>query len=117
MLPAEQRNSLPRTAYLGNNSRVSSLIGKVVPGSVGNYTLELQTARPPLGLTVNIGRLGTPFAMTDSSENATVLLGLIGNVDEVTFTATSISGTAEFDVKKLGQDQNVLAGYLSKMHD
>ena len=115
-----------RTAYLGDNPRVSSLVSKVVAGSVGSYTLELQTARPPLGLTVNIGRPVTPSLKTDFSKDATLLLGLIGNVDEVTFaagrethtfTATSASKTAGFDVKKLGKDQQVLADYLRKTAD
>ena len=113
-----------RTAHLGDFSRVSALVNKVTPASVGSHTLALQTARPPLGLTVNLGQLVTPFATTDFSEDAALLLGLISNVDEVTFTAgretvtftaTSASKTAGFDVKRLGRDQKVLADYLSKM--
>ena len=112
-----------RTAYLGDNNRVLLLVNKTSPVTAGDFTIELQTARPPLGLTVNIVRLGKPFAPTDWSQPATLLLGLIANVeqvtftagrDTVTFTAASASTTAGFDVKQLGKDQKVLADYLGK---
>ena len=112
-----------RTAYLGDNSSVMSLINMVAPVSGGSYTMELQTAHAPLGLTVTLRRLIKPLADTDFNQPATLLLGLIGNVDVVTFaagsethtfTSTSASKTAGFDVKKLGKDQKALADYLSK---
>ena len=112
-----------RTAYLGDASRVIALVHQVAPASVGDLTMELQTAHAPLGLTVHVQRLTKPFAATDFDQAATLLLGLIANVDEVTFDAgrethtfTSASATkaAGFDVKQLGKDQKVLTDYLSK---
>ena len=72
-----------RIAYLGDFSRVALLVNEVEPTSVGSQTIELQTARPPLGLTINLGQLAEPFASIDFSESATVLIGLIANVEEV----------------------------------
>ena len=83
----------------------------------------MQTGHAPLGLTVNLRQPVKPFTEADFNKAATLLLGLIANVDVVTFaggrethtfTSTSASKTAGFDVKKLGKDQKVLADYLSK---
>ena len=112
-----------RTPYLGDNNRVFLLISGVGPVTAGGYTMELQTGHAPLGLTVNLKQPVKAFTETDFNQAATLLLGLIANVDEVTFaaggethtfTSTSASKTAGFDVKKLGKDQKVLAEYLSK---
>lgn len=115
-----------RTPYLGDNSRISALVAKVGAAPDGEFTIALHTTTVPLGLTVNLKHPVKPFRDTDFREPATLLLGLIGNADQVTFTAGSDSYTLTasaasaavgFEVKRLGQDRQALADYLGKTAD
>lgn len=115
-----------RTAYLGDNPRILALVAKVGAASDGPFTLALHTTSAPLGLTVNLKHPVKPFRDTDFREAATLLLGLIGNADQVTFTAGSDSYTLTasaasaavgFEVKRLGRDRQALADYLGRTAD
>lgn len=115
-----------RTPYVGDNSRVGALVGRVGPAPAGSYTIELHTAAAPLGLTVDLTRLDKPFPATDFHQPAALLLGLIGNADEVTFTsggdtysltAAQASRDVGFDVRRLGQDRGALEAYVRQSTD
>jgi hypothetical protein len=103
-----------------------ALVREVGPGSEGSYSLELQTARPPYAMTVAFTRLDKPFDDTDFSGRATLLLGLVANLDEVSVTSgghayslTSAGASKElgYDVKELGRDRGKLTAYLDSSRD
>jgi hypothetical protein len=115
-----------RSPYVGDNSRVASLVEALGVGGSGGYDLELQTARAPFGLTVTVQDPEKPFADTDHSGDATLLLGLVANLDEVTITAgqdafSLSTGAASqelgYDVKQLGRDRTALEHYLEQAED
>ena len=115
-----------RTPYVGDNSRVATLVRETGAAPAGSYTLTLQTEGARRGLQVNLQRWDRPFADTDFREPATLLLGLIGNAEQVTFalgshrfvlTAAAASAATGFDVKRLRQDRRLLADYLGTMDD
>jgi hypothetical protein len=115
-----------RSAYVGDNSRMVALVREVGPGPEGSYSIELQTAKPPYGMTIALTRLDKPFDDTDYSEQATLLLGLVANLDEVSLTSggrayslTSAGASKElgYDVKELGRDQGKLGAYLASARD
>ena len=67
-----------------------------------------------------------PFADTDFAEPATLLLGLVGNLEKVRFThddqeysltATQASTSVGYDVKELGRDQSTLTSFVERSHD
>jgi hypothetical protein len=110
-----------RAAYVGDNSRVMALVRALFPDPPFTYTLSLQTSAPPFALTVKIDESAKPTSHTDFSEQATLLLGLIGNVDAVavtsggtrySLTAADASKRLRYDVKELGKSKAVLAQYL-----
>jgi len=114
-----------RVAYVGDNARVTSLVDQTLAGASG-YTVELHTAAPPYALTIALEDLDEPFDDTDFSSQATLLLGLVANLDEVSVTAGqdgySLSAAAAsrdlgHDVKQLGQDQSSLVRYLERTSD
>ena len=115
-----------RSAYVGDNSRVMALVREVGPGTEGSYSIVLQTAKPPYAMTVALTRLDKPFDSTDFSGNATLLLGLVANLDKVSFTsgkhvysltAAGASKELGYDVKDLGRDQGKLSAYLDSSRD
>jgi hypothetical protein len=115
-----------RSPYVGDNSRVASLVEALDVGGSGGYDLELQTARAPFGLTVTVREPEKPFADTDHTGDATLLLGLVANLDEVTIAAGrddfSLSTDAAsqelgYDVKQLGRDRAALEHYLEQAAD
>jgi len=115
-----------RTPYVGNNSRVDALMTAVGFGSQGPYTIALQTRKSPYGATVAFQRLDKPFDDIDFSGNATLLLGLVANLDHVsvtsgthTYTLSEADASKElgYDVKDLGRDQNKLKVYLDSSQD
>ena len=115
-----------RSAYVGDNSRVIALVREVGLGSEGSYSIALQTAKPPYAMTVALTRLDKPFDSTDFSGNATLLLGLVANLDKVSvtsgnhaysLTAADASKELGYDVKELGRDQSKLAAYLDSSRD
>ena len=125
--PAARASSLfaARVAYVGDNSRVVALVGQVGPAPAGSYTLRLSTTSPR-AVRVDLRSSDKPFTNSDFREPATLLLGLIGNADQVTFafgsdtftlTAAGASSAVGFDVKRFGQDRQVLADYLTASSD
>jgi len=115
-----------RAPYVGDHSRVAALVGEVGVAREGSYSIRLQTVKLPYQLAVALKRPDKPFAVTDFSEQATLLLGLVGNLDQVSvssgesnyvLTAMAASKDLGYDVKRLGQDEKVLLGYLHKRSD
>jgi hypothetical protein len=115
-----------RSAYVGDSSRTTALVRGVGFGPSGSYHIELQTAKPPYGLTVALTRLEKPLADTDFSGNATLLLGLVANLDTVAVTSgaqayslTSAGASKDlgYDVKELGRDRSRLTAYLQASRD
>ncbi len=116
-----------RGAYVGDNSRDIALVREVGLGSEGSFRIELQTAQPPYAMTVALSsRLDKPFADTDFSGNATLLLGLVENLDKVSvtsgaqaysLTSAGASRRLGYDVKELGRDQRRLTAYLEASRD
>ena len=115
-----------RTPYAGDNSRVAALVHVLSPGPEASYSISLQTANTPYTLTIEMEHLGKPFDGTDFSEQATLLLGLVDNLDEVSVTshgqAYSLSAPAAskelgYDVKELGRDKGRLTAYVSANSD
>ena len=112
-----------RTPYVGDNSRVIKLVGELFASPGATYTLTLHTARRPYALTIKLAGLAKPFESIDFSEQETLLLGLVGNVDVVSIepasggpghvlTTAAASQVLGHDVKDLGRDQRSLAAYL-----
>ena len=115
-----------RSAYVGDNSRVAALVHEVGPGPEGSYSIVLQTAKPPYAMTVALAELDKPFDRTDFSGKATLLLGLVANLDKVSvtsgehaysLTAADASKELGYDVKDLGRDQGKLTAYLDSSRD
>jgi Domain of unknown function (DUF4825) len=115
-----------RVPYVGENSRVASLVNEIGVAGAGSYRLELHTAEPPYALTIALTDPGKPFDTVDFSGPATLLLGLVTNLDEVFITAGqsgySLSAAAAsrdlgYDVKQLGRDQPSLEQYLAQASD
>ena len=115
-----------RSAYVGDSSRMIALVGEVGLGHDGSYRLELQTEKPPYAMTVALTRLEKPFDNTDFSGNATLLLGLVANLDTVSVTSdghayslTSAGASQQlgYDVKELGRDRSRLDAYVAASHD
>lgn len=115
-----------RARYVGDSSRVAVLVREVGPAPEGSYRISLETAKPPYALTIELERLHKPFDATDFREPATLLLGLVTNLDRVSvtssghaysFTAASASKDLGYDVKELGRDQSRLTAYLDANSD
>ena len=115
-----------RTQYVGDGSRVVALVNKAGFGPQGSYRVALQTATTPYGMTVSFQRLDKPFDDVDFTEGATLLLGLVDNLDHVSVTsgehayslsAAGASTKLGYDVKDLGRDQSRLTAYLGTTDD
>ncbi len=115
-----------RIRYLGDSSRVEALVREVGPVPEGSYSIGLQTANPPYALTIEVERPHKPFDATDFSEPATLLLGLVTNLDKVSvtssghaysLTAAAASQDLGYDVKELGRDLSRLSAYLDANRD
>jgi hypothetical protein len=115
-----------RSPYVGDNSRVVALVREVGPAPEGSYRIELQTDSPPYAMTVALARLDKPFDDTDFGGSATLLLGLVANLDKVSvtsgahayrLTAADASRHLGYDVKELGRDQATLRAYLDSTRD
>jgi hypothetical protein len=115
-----------RARSLGDGPRVAGLVREVAPAPEGSYSIDLQTTKPPSTLTVDLERSGKPFDATDFSEPATLLLGLVTNLDRVTvtssghaysLTAAAASKDLGYDVKELARDQSRLTAYLDANSD
>lgn len=115
-----------RVRHLGDSSRVAALVREVGPAPEGSYSMSLHTAKPPYALTMELERLHKPFGATDFSEPATLLLGLVTNLDRVSvtssghaysLTAAKASKELGYDVKELGRDHGRLTAYLDANSD
>jgi len=115
-----------RTDFVGDNSRVADLADKAGFGPVGTYSLALQTQQSPYAMTVAFDHLDKPFDNVDFSADATLMLGLVANLDQVFVTsdehsyslrAADASRALGFDVKDLGRDRTKLAAYLNQARD
>lgn len=115
-----------RTDFVGDNSRVVELAGQAGFGPAGTYQVSLQTQQPPYAMTVAFDQLDKPFDSIDFGANATLMLGLVANLDEVfvtsddhsySLTASEASKALGFDVKELGRDKTQLAAYLDDSRD
>ncbi|WP_169925311.1 DUF4825 domain-containing protein [Sanguibacter antarcticus] len=115
-----------RTEFVGDNSRMIALTHEAGFGTVGDFTLSLQTKEEPYGLTVVLDALDTSLDTVDLSSETTLVLGLVSNLEVVSVTsgAQSYSLTADeasdalgFDVKELGTDEARLEEYLDLSDD
>ncbi len=114
-----------RTSYVGDSSKVATLVREVQPEDAGAYTIALQTTSEPYGLTIEMTEV-EDLEQTALTERATLLLGLVENLDEVsiaaaddTYTLTSADASEGlgYDVKDLGRELNVLVTYLDAESD
>ena len=124
--PRVQSLWLARTDYVGDNSRAAELAHQAGFGPAGSYRISLQTQQAPYAVTVDFDHLDKPFGQVDFSANATLLLGLVANLDTVSvtsgdhsysLTASDASTALGYDVKVLGRDKTKLATYLDLARD
>ena len=115
-----------RVRYLDDSSRVAALVREVGPAPEDSYSIALRTTKPPQALTIELERLHKPFGATDFREPATLLLGLVTDLDTVsvtssghayTLTATAASSDLGYDVKELGRERSRLTAYLDANSD
>ncbi len=115
-----------RTYFFVDNSRVAELADQAGFGPAGAYSLSLQTQQSPYAMTVAFDHLDKPFDTVDFSAVATLMLGLVANLDKVTvtsddhsysLTASDASKVLGYDVKELGRDETRLAAYLDLARD
>ncbi|MGO4597067.1 DUF4825 domain-containing protein [Terrabacter sp. 2RAF25] len=120
-----------RTDFVGDNSRVIWLTRAAGFGPDGSYTISLQTATKPYGVTITFDTptdkaTDKPFDQTDFASPSTLLLGTIGNLDAVhvkaadrSFDLTAAQATKQlgYDVKTLGRDQKKLTAYVDTLAD
>ncbi len=91
LLPSDQIQELYelRTPYVGDASSLGALLGKMKEtGLLPNvpYTMEIQSETTPYGLTVSFEDVGERMTEKELSRSGTVLLALVGNLSEVTFS-------------------------------
>lgn len=84
---------LDRTAYVGDGSKVTELIDETGFAAMGRMTVALQTDATPYGVKVSYSAIEKPFDTVDFTSQATLLLGLIGNLDRVDVTSYGSSFT------------------------
>jgi len=115
-----------RTAYVGDNSKVISLVDDAGFGSTGSYALSLWTTSKPYAVTITVTDAAKPFETIDFSAPATLLLGTVTNLDAVhitsggktySLTAGQATATLGHDVKTLGTDRAALDRYLRSLAD
>lgn len=115
-----------RTEFVGDNSRVAALADGTGLRLAGVYTLSLQTEQAPYGMTVAFDSLDESYDEVDFTSDATLMLGLVANLDIVSLTSdhrsyslttSDASEMAGFDVKELGRDESKLAEYLGLATD
>ncbi len=122
------------TDYIGDNSSVSGLMDAIGFGKYGEYTIELQTAKEPYGLTVkykgqvaqnDIAPAGDVVQPYDFQRECVMLLGMVGNLEyiEVKDVDSNIvrydTGVTKsllmYDVKQMAKDKAVLESYYLEM--
>ena len=106
-----------KTPYVGNASAVGRLIGCTEIPQLGGYTLSLQTGAEPYGCTVEFQTvMGTESRVDEIMERAAFrLLALVGNLSEVSWTYTDVTGEvhtgAVTEADYLPLIENPLPGY------
>ena len=79
-----------RTAYAGVTCTGGCAGARGRSGARGQLPgCRLHTAKRPYALTIDIRRLDKPFDHTDFDRQATLLLGLVGNLDKVSVTSSA----------------------------
>jgi hypothetical protein len=115
-----------RTEFVGDNSRVADLVDRTGFGPAGTYSLSLQTQRSPYAITVAFDHLDKAFDDIDFTMDASLMLGLVENLDQVSvtlgshsysLTADDASAELGYDVKALGHDKATLQMYLDLARD
>ena len=121
-----------RHDYLGDmsaNNRTAEALN--LAGFLGNYTNELHTAARPYGWTLTLGQdvpaERAPLREEDMTSFAYVLLAMVGNLDEVSYsytvdgvqrdktvTADDASGFFGGDIKDCGTSARLLDALLQK---
>ena len=83
-----------KTPYVGDASAVGRLVGCTEIPELGGYTLSLQTGAEPYGCTIQLQTvMGTKNRVEEIMERAAVqLLALVGNLGEVSWTYTDVTG-------------------------
>lgn len=83
-----------KTPYVGDASAVGRLVGCTEIPQLGGYTLSLQTGAEPYGCTIQLQTvMGTENQVEEIMERAAVqLLALVGNLGEVSWTYTDVTG-------------------------
>ena len=83
-----------KTPYVGNASTVGRLVGCTEIPQLGGYTLSLQTGAEPYGCTIQLQTaMGTENRVEEIMEQAAFrLLALVGNLSEVSWTYTDVTG-------------------------
>ncbi len=112
-----------KTDYVGDNDNVVALASEAGYWIYGDaYTVELDTDKPPYGMTI---RITADSRAKEFTRECTLLLGLIENLDYVkvvtqndTFTLSveDTKTSLTFDVKGLGKNKPLLEDYLLKTH-
>ena len=95
-----------KTAYIGDNSKVSHIVGAMqYPKGAKCETIKIQSEKEPYGLTVYLSGAGIPDAAS-YQKNALMCFALIGNLEEIKYQ-NSESGAvlAEFSRTKMDQEQ------------
>lgn len=83
-----------KTPYVGNASAVGAALNEIDHwfGPMGPYTLSLETAAPPYGLTVN---LESPMTRSTEIRYAALLLALVENLDTVAWSCPDAQGESQ----------------------
>lgn len=83
-----------KTPYVGDASAVGRLVGCTEIPRLGGYTLSLQTGAEPYGCTIQLQTvMGTKNQVDEIMQRAAFqLLALVGNLSEVSWTYTDVTG-------------------------
>lgn len=83
-----------KTPYVGNAPAVGRLVGCTDIPELGSYTLSLQTGAEPYGCTIQLQTvMGTENRVEEIMQRAAFqLLALVGNLGEVSWTYTDVTG-------------------------
>lgn len=83
-----------KTPYVGDASAVGRLVDCTEIPQLGGYTLSLQTGAEPYGCTIQLQTvMGTKNQVEEIMQRAAVqLLALVGNLGEVSWTYTDVTG-------------------------
>ncbi len=122
-----------KTPYVGNNSKVISLIDAMpLPAGIVRDTVELHTASPPYGITINLIMDGTSKVRTMDKDtfykNSILLFSLIDNADTINWnipdnsnnyhgTYPSLTFTREMAEKLAGGDVRSYADSAGTLKD